>query len=58
MKYYIINKENEMHLVPVRPDMDKVFRLLNVGKIIVSGDSIQDAFRKYDELPMVIDDPF
>lgn len=47
-----------MHLVPVRPDMDKVFRLLNVGKIIVSGDSIQDAFRKYDELPMVIDDPF
>ena len=58
MKYYIINKENEMHLVPVRPDMDEVFRLLNDQKVIVSADSIPDAFRKYDELPMVIDDPF
>ena len=58
MKYYIIKKENEMHLVPVRPDMDEVFRLLNDQKIIVSGNSILDAFRKYDELPLVIDDPF
>ena len=58
MKYYIIKKENEMHLVPDRPDMDEAFRLLNDQKIIVTGDSIADAFRKYDDLPVVIDDPF
>ena len=58
MKYYIINKENEMHLVPVTLQMDEIFRLINDQKIIVSADSIPDAFRKYDELSIAIDDPF
>ena len=58
MKYYIICKENEMHMVPVTQEMDEVFRLINDQNIIVSADSIPDAFRKYDDLPMVIDDPF
>jgi hypothetical protein len=57
MKYYIIKKDEEMHLTPVRPESETIFRILNESQIIVSGDNMQEALRKYDELPFIIDDP-
>jgi hypothetical protein len=52
MKVYIIHAENELQIITVQPDQEVVFQAIYRDKIIVEGESIPEAMRKFHELPM------
>jgi hypothetical protein len=54
MTVYLIKKENELQIHQIRPDQEVRFLALHGDKILMTGDTIIDVLRKFDELPVVI----
>lgn len=54
MLYFMINKDTELQICPVSPEMEKIFRRLYGSRILVRGDSLADCLRKFHELPVTI----
>ena len=53
MRVYIIKEKNHLRIVPVEPEQIAIFRQRYDHKILVVGDSIPDALRKFHELPII-----
>ena len=58
MRYFLINKKNELHVVPVLPENEAIFRLLYEEQIIVEGETIFNVLAIFDELPLIICEGF
>ena len=56
MLYFLVKKGNELHVMPVLPAEEELFRLLHHEYILVEGTSLQDVLRQFDEMPLVIED--
>jgi len=55
MLYFLVKKGNEFHVTPVMPAEEERFRLLHHEYILVEGTSLQDVLRRFDEMPVVIE---
>ncbi len=58
MTFYLIKKENELHIVPVQPEQQIAFFRLHGQRILATGDSIAEVLRIFNELPVIISDGF
>lgn len=58
MLYFLVKKENELQICPVRTENELLFRALFSQYILIEGISIPDVFAKFDELPVVINEEF
>jgi hypothetical protein len=52
MKVYIIHAGNKLQIITVQPDQEDVFRTIYSDKIIVDGENISEALRKFHDLPI------
>ena len=57
MTTYIVKEKNELHISQIRDDQKESFLADYGPRILVEGDSIQDAIIKFDELPVIIVSP-
>jgi hypothetical protein len=57
MTTYIVKEKNELHIYQIRDDQKEAFLVDYGPKILIEGDSIQDAIIKFDELPVIIVSP-
>ena len=57
MTTYIVKEKNELHIYQIRDDQNESFLADYGPRILVEGDSIQDAIIKFDELPVIIVSP-
>jgi hypothetical protein len=53
MTVYLIKKENEQQIHQIRPDQEVRFLAQHGDKILMSGESITDVLRAFDELPVI-----
>jgi hypothetical protein len=53
MTIYLIKRENELHLCQVRPEQEATFQQKYGQQILMSGDTIQDVLRKFNEMPVI-----
>jgi hypothetical protein len=53
MNYYLIFQENQLQIVPVRPEQEALFRERYSACILVFGTSFVDVLRKFHELPLI-----
>ena len=56
MRGYIIKEKNHLRVVSVEPEQIIEFRRKYGYKILIAGDSIPDALRKFHELPIIFGD--
>ncbi len=56
MLYFLVKKGNELHVTPVPPAEEDMFRLLHHGYILAEGTSVLDVLQQFDEMPVVIED--
>ena len=56
MTYYLIFKEKELRLIPVRPEQEELFIQGNANRILASGESLLEALRVFNALPLVFCD--
>jgi hypothetical protein len=57
MKTYIVKEENVLKIIQVRPELDEAFHAQYAGKILFSGDSIQDVLIQFGRFPVIIESP-
>ncbi len=57
MTTYIVKEEKELHIYQIRDDKQASFLADYGPKMLVQGDSIQDALIKFNELPVIIVSP-
>ena len=57
MTTYIVKEKNELPIYQVRDDQKEAFLVDYGPRILVEGDSIQDAIIRFDELPVIIVSP-
>jgi hypothetical protein len=57
MKTYIVKDENALKIIQVRPELEEAFQAQYVGKVLFSGDSIQDVLTQFGQLPVIIESP-
>ena len=53
MKYYLIHQENELQVIPVMPEREIDFLLEYSQQILVSGETIREVLRAFDEMPLI-----
>jgi len=58
MRVYMIKEKNELHLVPVAPGMEEVFKALYGQQVLVEGDNVPEVLRVFHELPVILCDGF
>jgi len=51
MTVYIVREENQLKIIKVKPELEDDFQTDYAGKILLSGDSIQEALIRFGELP-------
>ena len=56
MTVYLIKKENELQIHQVRPDQEIRFLALHGDKVLMTGETIKEVLRKFDELLVIIGD--
>ncbi|WP_188928924.1 hypothetical protein [Puia dinghuensis] len=56
MTYYLIYQENELRLIPVRPEQEEDFCQRFAQRILASGTSPLEALQVFDDLPLVFCD--
>jgi len=56
MTYYLIYQENELRLIPVKPDQEESFCWRNAQRILASGQSPLEVLRAFDAMPLVFCD--
>ena len=56
MTYYLIYQEEELRLIPVRPEEREAFCDRNAHRILTSGESPLEALQAFDALPLVFSD--
>jgi hypothetical protein len=56
MTIYLVNQENELRIIPVLPTQESDFRKKYSQRILTSGETIEEVFRKFDEMPVTISD--
>jgi hypothetical protein len=54
MKYYLIHQENELRLIPVKPEQEIDFVLHYSLQILASGETIKEVLRTFDEIPFIL----
>jgi hypothetical protein len=54
MTVYLIKKENELQIHQIWPEQEVGFLALHGDKILMSGESIIEVLRAFDELPVII----
>jgi len=54
MTIYLINEENQLRIVPVLPIQENDFQKKYKQRILSSGETVQEVFRKFDEMPVTI----
>jgi hypothetical protein len=53
MTYYLIFRENQLRLIPVRPEHEELFCQHNAHRIPASGESPLEALKAPDALPLI-----
>jgi hypothetical protein len=53
MTVYIVKEEKELKIIKVKPELDEAFQADYAGRILVSGDSIQEVVIKFGQLPQL-----
>jgi hypothetical protein len=53
MKYYLIHQENELRMIPVTPEREIEFLLEYSQQVLVSGETIREVLRAFDEMPLI-----
>jgi hypothetical protein len=56
MTYYLIYREKELRLIPVEPELEELFVQGNEHRILASGESMLEALRAFDALPLIFSD--
>ena len=56
MTYYLIYQENELRLIPVRPEQEESFSQRYAQRVLATGLSPLEALRTFDALPLVFCD--
>jgi hypothetical protein len=54
MKYFLIHQENELQVIPVTPEREIDFLLEYSQQILISGETIQEVLRAFNEMPFII----
>jgi hypothetical protein len=57
MKTYIVKEENKLKIIQVRPEREGAFQAEYAGKILFSGDSVQDVLIQFGQSPVIIEPP-
>jgi len=53
MTVYIVKEENQLKIIKVKPELEEAFRTDYAGRVLVSGDSIQEVLIRFGELPQL-----
>ena len=56
MTYYLIYQENELRIIPVRPEQEEAFAWRNAQRILATGESPLEVLRTFDALPVIFCD--
>jgi hypothetical protein len=56
MTYYLIFKENQLRLIPVKPEQEEMFCHCYAHRILASGESPLEVLRAFDALPLIFYD--
>jgi hypothetical protein len=54
--YYLIFRKNALRLIPILAEHEEIFVQANAHRILASGETILEALRKFDALPLVFCD--
>jgi hypothetical protein len=57
MKTYLVNDENKLKLIQVPPELDETFHNQYDGKILITGDCVQDVLIRFGQSPVIIESP-
>jgi hypothetical protein len=57
MRTYIVKIEDQLKLIQVRPELEEAFQTEYAGRILFSGDSIQDVLIQFGQNPVIIEPP-
>jgi hypothetical protein len=57
MKTYIVKDENKLKIIQVPPELDEAFHGRYDGKILYTGDSVQDVLIQFGQSPVIIESP-
>ena len=57
MRTYIVKQENALKIIQVRPELEEAFQAEYAGKILFSGNSIQDVLIQFGQSPVIIEPP-
>ena len=52
MTVYFIKEENELHIYQVQSEQEAVFMQKYGKQVLMSGESILEVLRKFDEMPV------
>jgi hypothetical protein len=53
MTIYLIKQENALHIFQVLPEQETTFQQKYGQQILMSGDTIRDVLRKFNEMPVI-----
>ena len=53
MTIYLIKQENELHIFQVLPEQEATFQQKYGQQVLMSGDTIQNVLRKFNEMPVI-----
>ena len=53
MAVYIVKEGKKLTIITVRPDLEAAFQADYAGRVLVSGDSIQDVLIRFGQLPQL-----
>ena len=57
MQTYIVKEEDQLKIIQVRPELEDAFQAQYAGKVLFSGDSIQDVLIQFGQFPVIIEPP-
>jgi hypothetical protein len=52
--YYLIFRENQLRLIPIRSQDEELFCQHNAHRILASGSSPLEVLNKFDALPLIL----
>ena len=57
MRTYLVKEEDQLELIQVTPELENAFNATDAGKILFTGDSIQDVLTQFGESLVIIEPP-
>jgi len=57
MNTHIVKEENALKIIQVKPELEDAFQAQYAGKVLFSGDSIQDVLIQFGQSPVIIEPP-